>query len=69
MFFIAKDEYKSVGNNNSKTTISKTAEFTYKTGEKPTDQQMKLFSCQYFGPTKDAENTSKLSYVIDPKIE
>jgi len=37
----------------------------YKTGEKPTDQQMKLFSCQYFGPTKDAENTSKLSYVID----
>lgn len=30
MFFIAKDEYKSVGNNNSKTTISKTAEFTCK---------------------------------------
>ena len=24
-----------------------------------------LFSCEYFGPTKDAEHTSKLSYIID----
>ena len=37
----------------------------YKTGEKPTEEQMNVFSCRYFGPTKDAEKNSKLSYVID----
>ena len=37
----------------------------YATGKKPTEEQMNLFSCEYFGPTKDAEQTSKLSYIID----
>ena len=35
----------------------------YKTGQKPTDEQMNSFSCKYFGPTKQAK--IKLSYTID----
>lgn len=40
----------------------------YATGKKPTEEQMNLFSCEYFGPTKDAEHTSKLSYIIDGRM-